>query len=356
VRSAYVVLAASLLALLAGVSPAFAQTPTLTFSLFERYLDSLREQAGIPGISFAVIQNGREGIGALGKQDVESNVAATPDTPYNIAGLSQTFGAAMLLRSCLENDSLQLDDRVVRWVPQYPDEAVTIAQLLTHTVTGRFSYDLDRFAALTDVIVECDDVPYGQTLTSTIFERLRMASSAPGAAFGSGSSSAGTFTESTMTRFADVVRRTAPAYRVDRGRAIRVDASPAPLSAATGVISSVTDLVLFNRALETGSILSLSDVEASWTQARVQGVPVPTGLGWFVQNYMANGSSNGEPLIWQFGQVRDGHSALIMKLPTRGLTFIALANSDGLTAPYNLQNGDVKASPFAALFLKFFLP
>jgi hypothetical protein len=33
---------------------------------------------------------------------------------------------------------------------------------------------------------------------------------------------------------------------------------------------------------------------------------VPTGLGWFVQNY------NGEALIWQFGQIRDGHSALFL--------------------------------------------
>ena len=77
---------------------------------------------------------------------------------------------------------------------------------------------------------------------------------------------------------------------------------------------------------------------------------MPTGLGWFVQNY------NGQPLVWQFGQVKDGHSALLLNLPARGLTFIALANSDGLTGPYNLQNGDVTASPFAALFLKFFIP
>ena len=182
-RSAKVVLAASLLALLAGVSPASAQT--LTFSLFERYLDSLREQAAIPGISFAVIENGAVWGRGLGKQDLESNTAATPDTPYNIAGLSQTFGAAMLLRTCLEGDSLELNDRVVRWVPQYPDQAATVAQLLTHTVTGRFAYDLDRFAALTDVIVECTDVPYGQTLTNSVFEPFGMASSVPGSAFAS---------------------------------------------------------------------------------------------------------------------------------------------------------------------------
>jgi len=345
VRSAKVVLAASLLALLAGVSPASGQT--LTFSLFERYLDSLREQAAIPGMSFAVIENGAVWGRGLGKQDLESNTTATPDTPYHIAGLSQTFGAAMLLRTCLEGDSLELNDRVVRWVPQYPDQAATVSQLLTHTVTGQFAYDLDRFAGLTDVIVECADVPYGQTLTNTVFEPFGMASSAPGGTF---DGAVPAFPESTLSRFAAVVRRTAPAYRVDRGRATRVDVPPAKLSAASGVISTVMDLARFSRALETGSILTAADVDASWTQARAQGTPVPTGFGWFVQNY------NGEALVWQFGQVKDGHSALFLKVPARGLTFIALANSDGLTAPYNLQNGDARESPFAALFLKFFLP
>jgi CubicO group peptidase (beta-lactamase class C family) len=344
VRSAKVVLAGSLLALLAGVGPASAQT--LTFSLFERYLDSLREQAAIPGMSFAVIENGEVRGRGLGKQDVESNISATQDTPYSIAGLSQTFGAAMLLRTCLEGDSLELSDRVVRWVPQYPDRAATVVQLLTHTATGQFAYDLDRFAGLTDVIDECADVSYAQALTSTVLDPVGMASSAPGRSFDGTTG----LNESARSRFEAVVQRIAPAYRVDRARATRVEMPSARLSAASGIISTVMDLARFSQALDSGSIVTATDLQASWTQARVHGEPVPTGLGWFVQNY------NGEALIWQFGQVNDGHSALFLKLPARGLTFIALANSDGLTAPYNLQNGDARNSPFAALFLKFFLP
>jgi CubicO group peptidase (beta-lactamase class C family) len=345
VRSARVVVAASLVALLAGVRPASAQTP-LSFSLFERYLDSLREQAAIPGISFALIQNGAIWSRGIGKQDLEANTSATADTPYNIGGLSQTLGAAMLLRTCLEADSLELHDPVMRWVPSYPDGTTTVAQLLTHTATGQFVYDLDRFAALTDVIDECTDVPYARALNSTVFEPFNMASSAPGATAGSAT---GTVGESASGRFAEVVRRTAPAYRVERGRATRVETPPTRLSAASGVISSARDLALFNTYLEAGALLYPPHVAASWTQAQINGVPVQTGLGWFVVNY------KNEPLIWQFGQA-NGHSGLVMRLPARGVTFIALANSDGLTAPYNLQDGDITASPFAALFLKFFVP
>jgi hypothetical protein len=38
------------------------------------------------------------------------------------------------------------------------------------------------------------------------------------------------------------------------------------------------------------------------------------------------------------------------------MTFIVLANSDGLTAPFALESGDVTTSPFATLFLRLFLP
>jgi hypothetical protein len=77
---------------------------------------------------------------------------------------------------------------------------------------------------------------------------------------------------------------------------------------------------------------------------------VPTGLGWFVQHY------NGERVVWHFGLKRDANSALIVKLPSRGLTLILLANSDGLVGPpYNLSDGSVTSNLFASLFLRLFL-
>ncbi len=114
-----------------------AQAQTLTYSLFERYLDSLREQAGIPAVSATVIHNGavvwEKG---LGRQDVDGNVPASPDTPYYIGDVSQTMGAALAIRKCFEQDSLELSDRVTRWVPSYPDENATVAHLLTHTTNA----------------------------------------------------------------------------------------------------------------------------------------------------------------------------------------------------------------------------
>ena len=72
---------ASLFVVAANVSAAQAQT--FAFSLFEGYLDKLRESAGIPGLSAAVLQNGSAvWEKGLGKQDLEGNVPASLDTPW----------------------------------------------------------------------------------------------------------------------------------------------------------------------------------------------------------------------------------------------------------------------------------
>ena len=66
-----------------AVAPVSAQT--LTYALFERYLESYREQFGIPAVSVAIVQGGALVWEAgLGKQDVEANINASADTPYYI--------------------------------------------------------------------------------------------------------------------------------------------------------------------------------------------------------------------------------------------------------------------------------
>ena len=86
----------------------------------------------------------------------------------------------------------------------------------------------------------------------------------------------------------------------------------------------------------------------AWSPAAFNGAPLPTGLGWFVQNH------GGERIVWQFSYVPDAYSGLILKMPSRGLTLIMLANSDGLTTGANLHQGDVTASPFVKIFLRLF--
>jgi CubicO group peptidase (beta-lactamase class C family) len=338
------------------VSAQRTEAQGLTFSLFERYLESFRVEAGIPGLSATILQNGVPAWErGLGRRDVESGAPALPETPYFIGGLSQTFGATLLLRKCVDQWGAQLDDPVSLRSATFPEPLTTLRQLLSHTAPGGsgYAYSPTRFASLTEVIERCAREPYAVVLSSEILDRFAMLDSSPDRILATAPTAADAerFDVGHLARYADVAANMATPYRITSGRPQRnIDVAGNRVNASDGIISTVRDLARFDTALLTNALLAPETRDAAWTQALANGVPLPTGLGWFVQNY------HDEPIVWQFGMTRGGHSALIIKAPNRGLTFIALANSDGLTAPFALESGDLTKSPFATLFLRLFLP
>jgi CubicO group peptidase (beta-lactamase class C family) len=333
------------------VSAQRTEAQGLTFSLFERYLESFRVEANIPGLSALIVQNSvvvwERGFG---RRDVESGAPATSDTPYMIGGLSQTFGATLLLRKCVDQWGAQLDDAVAMRSPSYAEPQTTLHQLLSHTSPdgGEFQYSPSRFAALTPVIERCAQTSYRSALASEILDRFALQDSAPDPLSATSDSP---FDASHRARYSDVIARMAVPYRIASGRPQRSSDFPSrAVDASDGIISSARDLARFDNALLANALLARATRDAAWTQSYAGDTPLPTGLGWFVQNY------HGEPIVWQFGLIRGGHSAIIIKAPNSGLTFIALANSDGLNAPFALESGDVTSSLFATLFLRLFLP
>src|SRR5688572_30060987 len=108
--------------------PALLASPPL-----EHYLEALRQQAGIPGLSAAVVQDGEVvWERGFGFQDVEARVRATPDTPYYVGGLSQSLAAVLLLQ-CVEQKRLTLDDPVRRFGIELPESVATVRHLLSHS-------------------------------------------------------------------------------------------------------------------------------------------------------------------------------------------------------------------------------
>ena len=317
-------------------------------ALFERYLESLRQQAGIPGLSAAILQNGRLVWDAgLGHRELDGFQPATGDTPYPILDLSQTLSSTLLLQQCLELRHLELTDQMRRWAPHYSDADTTIAQLLAHAAPGGgFRYDATRYAALTTVIEQCASDALPRLVSDEILDRLGMASSVPGHDLADGAPNRRYFSAGTMERYEGILRRVATPYRVDsNGRATRSSYFRPALSASTGVVSTVRDLARFDAALDDGVLLNADSRSIAWQRYG----SLPTGLGWFVQQH------NGERLVWHVGVASDAYSTLYLKVPGRGLPLILLANSDRLVAPQNLSNGDVTNSIFAQLFLRLFL-
>jgi CubicO group peptidase (beta-lactamase class C family) len=161
------------------------------------------------------------------------------------------------------------------------------------------------------------------------------------------------FSADRVARYTSVLQRVASPYRVDsRGKPSRSEYAAHTLSAASGVVSTVRDLARFDAALDRGDLLDQQTLRLARTRAASS---LPTGLGWFVQTYATSSNPN-EMLVWHFGLARDAYSSLLLKVPSRRLTLILLANSDGLSAPYSLEKGDVTTSAFAKVFLRLFVP
>jgi CubicO group peptidase (beta-lactamase class C family) len=346
--------------LLLAVTGTSGQQPSVSLPVLESYLEALRQQSGIPGMSAAVVSNGvvvwEKGFGF---QNVATRLRATPDTPYLVGDMSGTLAAVLLLQ-CVEQRRLGLDEPLRRLAIDGIEPEATLRQILSHAppepAKEPFLYSPGRYAQLTPVMEWCAPQPYRKSVAHRILNRLAMTDSVPGTDLQDPNLPlpAGLFDPEDLTHYRQVLARLAVPYKVDgKGRAERNDRPGAPIDAAGGLVSTVRDLARLDAALDANattdtSVLLLPEtLAAAWSPAGERGgVTSPMGLGWFVQSY------KGEKIVWHFGYVLNGYSSLIVKVPARGLTFILLANGDGLSAPFQLQSGDVTRSLFATLFLR----
>jgi CubicO group peptidase (beta-lactamase class C family) len=332
----------------------YAATAPLGAPPFETYLDLLRQQAGIPGLSAAIVQD--EQIvweRGFGYQNVESRIPATPDTPYLVADISQTLASVLLLQ-CVEQRRFSLDEPANRFGANI--DGASLRQLLGHALPGlngdTFKYDPERFAQLTFAMEWCAPQSYRKSISHRLLERLAMKDSVPGTDLVDSSIVPEELWDpEILERYRHVLEKLAIPYRLDKkNKPIR--ATPPAIegvSAAAGLVTTVRDLARFDAAIDDGILLRDETRELAWTNATGKdGLQLPTGLGWFVQHY------RGEPVVWHFGYAPNAYSSMIIKLPARHLTLILLANSDGLVAPYQLSAGDVTKSVFATLFLRLF--
>jgi CubicO group peptidase (beta-lactamase class C family) len=99
-------------------------------ALFTRYLEPLRIQARIPGLSAAISFDGQIiWEGGLGFADVEARVAAAPDTPYPIASITKTMTSTLVMQ-CVEEGRLDLDAPIRTYSTTVPDANATVRQVL----------------------------------------------------------------------------------------------------------------------------------------------------------------------------------------------------------------------------------
>ncbi|HET6569590.1 MAG TPA: serine hydrolase domain-containing protein [Rhodothermales bacterium] len=336
-------LAVVVLLLCAGC--AGSRVPAREVRAFALRLDTLRRQNHIPGMSGAVVRDGKVvWAKGFGYADVEQGREAAPETIYPLASLTKTFASTIMMQ-LIEEGAVSLDDPVSKYgIDVDTLGVVRVRHLLSHTSQGvpgaAYAYSGSRYGLLGQVMQQATGKSFGQLLVERIIHPLGLEHTAPNPA------DTAAFALTGYDR-ATFERQVASGYNSD---GIHREAYPAYFGTAAGLFSNVYDLAKYATALDDGRLLSPEAKALAWSPTiSNSGTVLPYGLGWFVYD------QDGPKLVWHYG-LWNGHSALLLKVPEQKLTFILLANSDMLSRPYPLwEDSNVLKSPFARAFYDTFV-
>jgi len=121
-------------------APGLAQQDS-TLADIDRAMENYRLDAHIPGMVWAIVQNGRVvHVKGAGVQDLETKRPVTPDTLFRIASMTKAFTALSILK-LRDDGKLALDAPAETYVPElrgwkYPTDdspKIRVRELLTHT-------------------------------------------------------------------------------------------------------------------------------------------------------------------------------------------------------------------------------
>ena len=310
-----------------------------------------------PGAA-VIIARGDEVLfrGARGKADVEHGMPLSADSGFDIGSITKQFAAAGLLKLA-EAGKVSLDDPLSKFVKDYPQgDKITIRELLNHTSGIKsytdahdparnglttmqlvdsfkndkpefepgagWAYDNSGYVLVGAVIEAVSGMPWPRYLTQTLFEPLHLDHTGYGAD-------------------PAVVARQAHGYTVSQGKAL-----PAPLESRShphadgSLVSTVDDLLKWNRALHTGRVLESESYRQMITPV---GMAVPEQYGFGVWHT----TLHHHEMIGHSGHI-SGFSAYLLYLPETDISVAVLQNMD--RAPGVVDPGET-ARKFAAFAL-----
>jgi len=322
-----------------GCKSTTATEPSRSLVEFRDNLDRLRVSGHIESISAVIAKNQSVVWSAsLGAATV------TDTTVFHLASLTKPFASTVILQ-LVDEGKVSLDDPVSKYGIVLPSAApVLVRHLMSHTSEGvpgaRFAYNGDRFSLLDSVIRRAAGKSVAAALKERIIVPLGLTHTAP-------APQSSAFAESGLNKEA-YLANVAPGYTWTNGAFVPT-AYQTAFSTAAGLTASARDYAAFSMAMDRDAFLKPATKVLAWTPATgPNGEVFPYGLGWFATDY------KGVRVIWHYGYWT-ASSTLVIKVPTQNLTFVLLANTDGLSAPYPLGAGRLDASPWARAFLDTFV-
>ena len=304
--------------------------PLSSFAQFEDLLETLRANSHISAISVAIAHDQSIVYSrGFGMADIGEQRAATGTTVYHLASLTKPF-ASVVIMQLVEEGLVSLDDPVSNYgINLQSSGIVRVRHLLSHTSEGSpglsYSYNGNRFSLLDSVIARATGQTFAQAIQTRVISRIGLEQTAPNS-------------QINMAR----------GYTWKDGQQV-LTAYPSSFSTAAGLTASARDYASFSIAMDRDALLAPSTKALAYMPTALAGGQTsPYGLGWFSTEY------KGVRLIWHYGYWV-ANSSLVIKVPSRGLTYVVLSNSDQLSAHYPLANGKLEQSPWATAFLDAFV-
>jgi CubicO group peptidase (beta-lactamase class C family) len=292
----------------------------------------------IPGLSLAVIKNGRIQVRKnYGFANLEHKVPIGPSTVFQSGSIGKQFTAAAIVL-LVQDGKLSLDDRLSKFLPDTPAawQNITIRHLLTGTSgMGSFGDEVDlhadyseeqffdfakkaplsfapgsdwnysntAFVTLGILIHKLTGKFYGDFLSERIFRPLNMRTAR-------------------IISEADIVPNRAAGYRLVDGELKNQEwVSPSNNSTADGSLYwTMDDLVKWDAALYTDFPLKQSTLREVFSPVKLSdGTQHPYGFGWHVENVA------GRRFVYH-GGAWQGFKSFIGRFPDDKLTIIFFAN------------------------------
>ena len=332
-----------------AAAPADGSLNAATRTKLSKALDAAFAQVNAPGAIVGVRVGNSTWTATRGVTDIVSRTPVAVDEDTRVGSITKTFTGTLILQ-LVDQGKLKLDETIQRWFPQLPDAGqITIRELgnmssgidtytdspaitnvyfsdPTHVWTPQelvaagtslprlfapghgFFYSNTNFVMLGLIIEQVTGKPYAQVLRSRILQPLGLK----------------------HTIFPDTNVIPAPSWHgyttQGTNNAQEVDStawSPTAAAAAGQMISNLSDMLTWARAVGTGATLS-----AASQRARLQGNPASQMNG---REYaFALGHDHG--WIAHDGEI-PGFNAQLAYYPAHDISIIVLTNSDIANPP-----------------------
>lgn len=305
---------------------------------FEAALIQAAGHHGVPGMSYAIAYRGEPMVeGAWGWANEAKSQRATLHTPFAVASLSKTFSSTVAMRLA-EEGLLDLDRKVTDYVPALDYGEASVRDVLSHRslgVPGSFYLYSARFGTLDQVYAAASGVSYAELLAGLAHE-LGLAET-----FGISGEAFETSVDYRATLAEGYAAQPDGGYEVAGHFSFR-------LNGGNGLVTSVHDMLIVNRAHEARALLTPAQYEEIEQPLHLADNSLsPYGYGWFHQ---ATGPFR---LMWHVGAWPTA-TAFYVRDMASGYALILLTNSDGPNTPYYLiGTGDAATSPFVQAFLRY---